>query len=198
MALALGSSGDARVGGFSRRATIVEEVRREGAPVLVVDSGDILIGTAMSSWFRGVPDIQAMNLIQYDGMVAGNHDFDYGLDHLQQLADLADFPILCTNLRSSSSLPCRPSFVTRLGKVSVGIIGIVGHSNFPETFNREVVPVLSMVDTMEAIRMETSRLRDEYQVDVIVLLTHQNTDEDLDILQHILQMMDHYNKQLIH
>ena len=79
VALALGSSRDGLVGGFSRRATIVEKVRLEGAPVLVVDSGDILIGTAMSSWFRGEPDILSMNLIRYDGMVAGNHDFDFDI-----------------------------------------------------------------------------------------------------------------------
>ncbi len=186
VALALGSSGDALVGGFSRRATIVEEVRREGAPVLVVDSGDILIGTAMSSWFRGVPDIQAMNRIRYDGMVAGNHDFDFGLDHLQTLTDLADFPILCTNLQAKEfQLPCRRSFVTRLGAVSVGVLGIVGKSNFPETFNREVVQHLTLLDSIPSITFEAGRLRTNFHVDLIVVLTHQDTDEDLMILNSV-------------
>ena len=110
VALPLERPEDTRIGGLAGRATLVEAVRREGPPVLVLDSGDILIGTALSSWFRGEPDIRAMNLIRYDGMVAGNHDFDYGLDHLRALVDLADFPILCTNLRSERfDLPCRTS-----------------------------------------------------------------------------------------
>jgi 5'-nucleotidase len=184
VALPLDQPGDGRVGGLARRATIVEEVRREGAPVLMVDSGDILIGTALSSWFRGEPDIRAMNLIRYDAMVAGNHDFDFGLDHLRTLVDLADFPILCTNLQSvRSDLPCRPSFVTRMGNVSVGVLGIVGKSNFPATFNRDVAKVLSLVDPVVSLQSEALRLRTEYHVDLVFVVTHQDTDEDLKILE---------------
>lgn len=184
VALPMIQTGEGVVGGLARRATIVEEVRMEGAPVLVVDSGDILIGTPLSSWFRGEPDIRAMNLIRYDAMVAGNHDFDYGLDHLRRLVDLADFPILCTNLQSEQfDLPCRPSFVTRLGNVSIGVLGVVGKSNFPETFNREVAKVLSLVDPVVSLESEALRLRSQYGVDLILVITHQDTEEDLRILQ---------------
>jgi 5'-nucleotidase / UDP-sugar diphosphatase len=184
VAFPLDQAGGTPVGGFARRASIVEGVRREGIPVLLVDSGDILIGTALSSWFRGEPDIQAMNLIRYDAMAAGNHDFDYGLDHLRTLVDLADFPILCTNLQSErSELPCRPSFVTRLGNVSVGLLGIVGRSAFPETFNRDVVKVLSLVNPDISIQSEALRLRTEYHVDLVIVITHQNSDEDRKILE---------------
>ena len=184
VALPLDQAGETRIGGLARRATIVEEVRREGVPVLMVDSGDILIGTALSSWFRGEPDILAMNLIRYDAMVAGNHDFDYGLDHLRTLVDLADFPILCTNLQSEQfALPCRRSVITRLGKVSVGILGVVGTSNFPDTFNRDVVKKLSLVDPIVSLQAEVQRLRTEAHVDLVIALTHQDSDEDLKILE---------------
>ncbi|GJL69680.1 MAG: bifunctional metallophosphatase/5'-nucleotidase [Nitrospirales bacterium] len=184
VALPLDQAGETEVGGLARRATIVEELRREGVPVLMVDSGDILIGTALSSWFRGEPDIRAMNLIRYDAMVAGNHDFDYGIDHLRTLVELADFPILCTNLRSKRFvLPCRRSVVTRLGNVSVGIVGIVGNSNFPDTFNRDVAKTLSLMDPIASLQMEALRLRAEAQVDLVIALTHQDSNEDLKILE---------------
>ena len=64
------------------RATLIGKVRGETPVVLLVDSGDILIGTALSSFFHGEPDIKAMNLMGYQAMTAGNHDFDFGLDHL--------------------------------------------------------------------------------------------------------------------
>ena len=184
VAFPLDQTGNNGIGGLARRATIVEEVRREGAPVFLVDSGDILIGTALSSWFRGEPDIRAMNLIRYDAMVAGNHDFDYGLDHLRTLVDLANFPILCTNLRTEQSpLPCRPSFVTRLGNVSVGVLGIVGKSNYPGTFNRDVAKVLSLVDPVVSLQSEALRLRSEFHVDLVLAITHQDSAEDLNILK---------------
>lgn len=184
VALPLGQAGETNIGGLARRATIVEEVRREGVPVLLVDSGDILIGTALSSWFRGEPDIRAMNLIRYDAMVAGNHDFDYGIDHLRTLGELADFPILCTNLQSQGSrLPCRRSFVTRLGNVVVGVLGIVGKSNFPGTFNRDVAKELSLVDPIGSLQAEALRLRMVGDVALIIALTHQDSEEDLNILE---------------
>lgn len=184
VALPLGQAGETNIGGLARRATIVEEVRREGVPVLLVDSGDILIGTALSSWFRGEPDIRAMNLIRYDAMVAGNHDFDYGIDHLRTLGELADFPILCTNLQSQGSrLPCRRSFVTRLGNVVVGVLGIVGKSNFPGTFNRDVAKELSLVDPIGSLQAEALRLRTVGDVALIIALTHQDSEEDLNILE---------------
>lgn len=184
VALPLDQAGETKIGGLARRATIADEVRREGVPVLLVDSGDILIGTALSSWFRGEPDILAMNLIRYDAMVAGNHDFDYGIDHLRTLVELADFPILCTNLQSERSLlPCRRSFVTRLGNVVVGVLGLVGKSNFPGTFNRDVAKELSLVDPIVSLQAEALRLRMEGNVDLIIALTHQDSEEDLKILE---------------
>ncbi len=183
-ALPLKSQEQGAVGGFARRATIVRTVEREGNPVLLVDTGDLLIGTVMSSWFRGEPDILAMNMLRYDAMVAGNHDFDYGLSHLQALRDLADFPILCTNLRSQAGhLPCQASFVTRLGSISVGILGVVGESNFPETFNPKVVKHLRLLDSVQAVEAEVVHLRRQYHVELIVLLTHQNTEEDRGLLE---------------
>ena len=185
VALPLVDEGPQSLGGFAGRATIIRNIEREGTPVLLVDTGDLLIGTAMSSWFRGEPDILAMNLLRYDAMVAGNHDFDYGLGHLQTLRDLADFPMLCTNLRSQTDtfLPCQRYFVTRLGKLSVGILGVVGNSNFPETFNPEVAKVLKLIDPVQAVQAQVRTLQKELGVQLIVVLTHQNTDEDLHLLQ---------------
>ena len=88
-ALPLEQRGQPTVGGMARRATVITGVRRASEAVLLVDSGDILIGTPLSSFFRGEPDIQAMNLMSYQAMAAGNHEFDFGLDHLRRLTELA-------------------------------------------------------------------------------------------------------------
>ena len=184
VALPLDHPDDSRVGGLSRRATLIEEIRGEGNPVLVVDSGDILIGTAFSSWFKGAPDVHAMNAMGYAGMVAGNHDFDFGVGHLQALAELAQFPLLCTNLVSKDRpLPCQSSAVVKVGGWHVGLLGIVGRSNFPDTFSREAVQSLSLQDPLMAIQQEATALRQQHPIDVMVLVTHQDTEEDLRLLE---------------
>lgn len=186
VALPLSDPGLGTVGGMAGRATVIQRIREKAEAVLIVDSGDILIGTALSSWFRGEPDVKAMNTMGYHAMAAGNHDFDFGLAHLKKLQALAKFPILCTNLTGRNmTLPCESSAIVQIGKLSVGLMGIVGHSNFPETFNREVVKVLELGDPIETVRNQARQWKETGAVDVVVVITHQDTEEDQRLLQSV-------------
>ncbi len=171
------------VAGMAARATLIDSIRREVGDLLLVDSGDILIGSAMSSFFRGEPDIKAMNEMGYHAMAAGNHDFDYGLDHLSGLEALADFPLLCSNLRAREhALPCRAWAVVPVGDLTVGLLGLLGHRNFPDSFNRNVVSQLALTDPVDTARRLARSLRADHGADVIVAVTHLETPEDLDLL----------------
>ncbi|WP_447974415.1 bifunctional metallophosphatase/5'-nucleotidase [Nitrospira sp. Kam-Ns4a] len=182
-ALPFGPRGQPKVGGLARRATLVEAVRHQADAVLLVDSGDILIGTALSSFFRGEPDIQAMNLMRYQAMAAGNHDFDFGLDHLRRLQEWATFPILCSNVGGkTTALPCKAFAVVRAGPFTVGVIGLLGRSNFPDTFNREVVKLLEFRDPVDTVRRLAGILRVEHKADLVIAITHQGTEEDRALL----------------
>lgn len=172
-----------QVGGMAARATLIKNIRQEGAAVLLVDSGDILIGTPLSSFFRGEPDIQAMNLMGYQAMAAGNHDFDFGLAHLRRLRDLATFSILCSNVvGKQTTLPCQPTAIVKIGNLSIGLIALLGRSNFPETFNRDVVAHLGFRPPIETARTLATNLKGEGGVDLVIAVTHQGTEEDLALL----------------
>lgn len=69
-------------GGVERRAIFVEMVRDENNNVLLFDSGDFLQGTPYFNMFKGEVEIKAMNLIGYDAVTLGNHEFDYGLEKI--------------------------------------------------------------------------------------------------------------------
>ncbi len=182
-ALPIERRGAPRVAGLAARATLVESIRGEVGDLLLVDSGDILIGSAMSSFFRGKPDILGMNLIGYHAMATGNHDFDFGLEHLAGLQSLADFPLLCSNLRApEQTLPCRPWAVVPVGDLTVGLLGLLGHRNFPDSFNRDVVSQLTLTDPIETARRLARLLRADHGAEVVVAITHLETPEDLDLL----------------
>ena len=66
----------------------------------------------MSSAFRGVPDIEAMNLIGFDAMLLGNHEFDFGIDYMDLLENLANFPVLSTNLVGTYNLGVEAAVLT--------------------------------------------------------------------------------------
>lgn len=188
-AMPIQERGKPRVGGLPGRAAVIAQVRRETATVLLVDSGDILIGTALSSFFRGEPDIKAMNLMGYHVMAAGNHDFDFGLDHLRALQASAQFPILCSNLAGKGvELPCQSYVVIRLGDLSIGLISLLGHTNFPDTFNRQVVSLLDLRDPVETARQLARMLKERDQVDLVIAVTHEGTEEDLAVLAQVSEI----------
>src|SRR2546428_1189168 len=167
----------AGLGGVERRAALINQIRQEVEHLLVVDSGDLLMGTAMSSVFRGEVDIAVMNLMGYDAVAVGNHDFDFGTRHLKRLRQEATFPFLCTNVRPQDPDVCQRHAIKHLGPVRVGLIGLIGKKNYPDTFNRAVVREVEFVDPIEAAKQAVGELRE--RVEILVAITHPDTGDEL-------------------
>jgi len=167
----------AGLGGVERRAALIKQIRQEVEHLLVVDSGDLLMGTAMSSVYRGEVDIAVMNLIGYGAVAVGNHDFDFGTRHLKSLRQEATFPFLCTNVRPQDPDVCQQHAIKHLGHVRVGLIGLIGKKNYPDTFARAVVREVDFVDPIVAAKQAVGELRE--RVEILVAITHQDTEEDL-------------------
>lgn len=84
-------------GGFVRRATFLDQFRKEHKNVLLFDCGDISQGTPYYNMFRGEVEVKLMNEMGYDAMTIGNHEFDFGLDNMARLFKMANFPVVCAN-----------------------------------------------------------------------------------------------------
>lgn len=117
--------------GLARAATIIDSLRKV-SPVLpiVVDAGDFLQGNPMAYLAARVdttipnPIIAAMNVIQYDAVTIGNHEFNYGLPALTRAMRQAEFTMLAANARRPDGSQRFASWAvsTRHG-VKVAIIG---------------------------------------------------------------------------
>lgn len=84
-------------GGFVRRASFLQQFRKENPDVLLFDCGDISQGTPYYNMFKGEVEVTLMNEMGYDAMTIGNHEFDFGLDNMARLFKLAKFPVVCAN-----------------------------------------------------------------------------------------------------
>ena len=69
----------------------------EGKPVLLVDAGDHIQGTAYGSMDNGATIIELMNEAGYDIATLGNHEFDYGMARAKAIIKEADFPYVSCN-----------------------------------------------------------------------------------------------------
>lgn len=103
-------------GGMTRLATLMRDLREtseaNGDVVVAVDNGDSLQGTPLEELAlreRGEPHVfyRALSVMKYDAAGLGNHDFNFGLDHLAASVRAAHLPILCSNARriDGSDLP---------------------------------------------------------------------------------------------
>jgi len=93
--------------GLAKTATLVKNARAEAKNSVLVDNGDLIQGTPLGTYKAKVkpledkevhPAIKAMNLMDYDMATLGNHEFNYGLDYLDEVYDDADFPFVNANV----------------------------------------------------------------------------------------------------
>ena len=106
----------------------------EGKPVLLVDAGDHIQGTAYGSMDDGATIIELMNEAGYDLATPGNHEFDYGMARAKAVLREADFPYVSCNwvdLRTGFNvLPSVKFFF--VGGRKIAFVGVTT----PETFTK--------------------------------------------------------------
>lgn len=115
-------------GGVARVAAVVGQIRAEGGNILLLDAGDRFTGTLFHQQYRGADQVQIMNLLDYDAMALGNHEFDDGDDVLAAFIDGIDFPALSANLTVAEGSPLdgkvAPYTVLEVAGQSIGVIGL--------------------------------------------------------------------------
>ena len=99
----------------AQKATAIKEVRAEKPDALLVDAGDVLTGTLYYNQFKGQADLKFMNLMGYDAMTFGNHEFDSGStpEGHKELADFikgANFPFVSSNIDFSTDSDLKDLF----------------------------------------------------------------------------------------
>ncbi len=158
------------VAGLAERATYVKSVRNQGKNVLVLDAGDINTGTALSNMFQAEPDIRAYNMIGYDAVTFGNHEFDGTLAKLQKQMEISEFPWISANVKQGKKyLGDAPYLIKDYEGFRVGIIGLT-------TLRTLVIaspdPSLTFVDEIETAQAMVTELRNKKKCDIIIVLGH--------------------------
>ncbi|NMB10793.1 MAG: bifunctional metallophosphatase/5'-nucleotidase [Firmicutes bacterium] len=175
------ASDAAPIGGMIRVATLVDELREgNGKNVLLLDAGDAWHGTNIANMFEGRSVVEVMNLMVYDAMTLGNHDFNYGQMALAERQQEAVFPVLAANvLKETTGEPIGFSAVVKsVGNLKVGIIGLTT-PDIPLVTHPKNVVGLTLNDPIERARSLAGYLRP--QVDVVIALTHLGIDGDMEL-----------------
>lgn len=154
---------------------------------LLFDNGDFLQGNPLADHLVSMkvppkvhPMIAAMNILSYDAVGLGNHEFTYGLPFLQRTIEKATFSILCANVRLANNEKFLPPFIIidkdiicddgQMRSLKVGVIGLVT----PQLANWERAILqrsLSTFDIVEIAAELTPKMRTQ-GAEIIVALCH--------------------------
>jgi 2',3'-cyclic-nucleotide 2'-phosphodiesterase (5'-nucleotidase family) len=156
--------------GYAHIAAKVKEIKNVNKNVLLVDAGDTFQGSSAACLSQGESIVKIMNSMDYDAMVAGNHDFGYGWQRLGELSEMADFPVLAANV-------CRPdggellelSTIKELGGVRIGIFGLTTPETLRKTHPRNVEGLV-FDDPVQSAKKMVEILRDK--CDLLIALVH--------------------------
>lgn len=166
---------EGRVGGIAHVATVIKELRAEkSGKTLVVDSGDTWHGSGLSVFDQGVSMVKVMNAIGYDAMVPGNWEFIYSKEHLLDLIDQANFPVIAYNLTDKDwGDPILEQYVVKqVGGLKVAVVGLT----YPWTALTSSVAGAAQwwsYGIKEAEAQELiEQIRSEEDPDLIVFISH--------------------------
>jgi 5'-nucleotidase len=163
-------------GGYARRMGYIQQMRNEHPDLIVLDAGDFSQGTPYYNFYHGRIEIEAMNRMQYDAITLGNHEFDYGVDTLAAVLELAHFPIVCANYDVTGT-PLEglvlPYTVIKRSGVRIGVFGIgVNPKGLIAEKNFAPIQYLNPITSAQQV---ANILRNEEKCDVVICLSHQGT-----------------------
>ncbi|MBL1434688.1 MAG: 5'-nucleotidase C-terminal domain-containing protein [Rhodobacteraceae bacterium] len=159
-------------GGSARLVTAVAEARARTNNSILVSGGDQFQGTLFYTYYKGAMAAEFMNLLGYDAMTVGNHEFDDGPEVLRGFMDTINFPILMSNADVSGEEllagELAKSTIIERGGRKIGLIGLT-----PQNTDELASPGPGVVftDPAEAVAGEVAKL-EEAGVNIIIVLSH--------------------------
>ncbi|EAN2924597.1 bifunctional UDP-sugar hydrolase/5'-nucleotidase [Salmonella enterica subsp. houtenae] len=163
--------------GLAAQKTLVDGIRKavaqEGGSVLLLSGGDINTGVPESDLQDAEPDFRGMNLIGYDAMAVGNHEFDNPLTVLRQQEKWATFPFLSANIyqKSTGERLFKPWAIFTRQDIKIAVIGLTTDDT-AKIGNPEYFTDIEFRKPAEEAKVVIQELNMNEKPDVIIATTH--------------------------
>ncbi len=161
--------------GMAARKTLVDQIREEvkaqGGYVLLLDAGDINSGIPESSMLKAEPDIRGMNLLGYDAMAVGNHEFDNPFPVLKMQQSWSDFPFLSANIykKAGGQRLFTPYQEFSFKGVNITVFGLITEDTAKQA-NPEYTKELVFENAIVTASKMVPKLRQK--TDILIGMTH--------------------------
>jgi len=163
----------ANKGGVARRATLVENIRKENQNTLLLDAGDIFQGTPYFNYFGGELEFKLMSMLKYDLATIGNHDFDNSIDGLYKQLPNANFNFVSANYDFSNTVldtHVKPYQIFVKDGIKIGIFGL--GIKLQGLVDPKMYKETQYIDPTEIAQDLSRILKEEQQCDLVICLSH--------------------------
>lgn len=166
--------------GLAAQKTLVDQIRQEvaakGGSILLLSGGDINTGVPESDLQDAEPDFRGMNLVGYDAMALGNHEFDNPLSVLRQQEKWATFPLLSANIyqKSTQQRLFKPYALFDKQGIKIAVIGLTTDDT-AKLGNPEFFTDIEFRKPSTEVKSVVEQLRSMEKPDVIIAATHMDT-----------------------
>ncbi|MDK1490608.1 5'-nucleotidase C-terminal domain-containing protein [Sinorhizobium sp. 7-81] len=168
-------------GGVARLKTLIDQKRQElaGKNMLLLNAGDNFQGSLFFTTYKGAAEAEFLNLMKFDAMTVGNHEFDESEDGLASFLDKVTFPVVTANVlpshKSKIGDRIKPSIVLDVGGQKIGIVGAVANDT-PELSSPG--PDILIGEDVATITSAIEEVKKQ-GVNKIIALTHVGYPRDL-------------------
>ena len=173
------------IDGYSKLSAMKQELQATNKYVGVVSSGDYIQGSSLGVISKGEYVINVINMVGYDALAIGNHEFDYKLPRLFELKSALNTKLLCCNFQEigKTETVFEPYTIVSYGETDVAYIGVTTpytiSSSFPAQFkdeNDNYIYTFNPLTLYDVVQSNIDKAK-AAGADYIIGLTHMGYEE---------------------
>lgn len=160
-------------GGFLRRVAMIKEERAKNPDLLLIDSGDFSQGSPFYTMFKGDVEIGLMNLMGYDAVTIGNHEFDFGLENMARIFKMAKFPVVCANYDFTGTCVeglVKPYVIIKRNGLKIGLFGL--SPQLEGLVDLSKCKGVTYLDPIEVGNRVAAELKHDKRCDIVICVSH--------------------------
>lgn len=163
--------------GLAAQKTLVDGIRQEIADqngiLLLLSGGDINTGVPESDILQAKPDFLGMNLIGYDAMAVGNHEFDHDISVIRQQQQWANFPFLSANIydKKTGNRVFAPYAIFKQQDINIAVIGLTTEET-PKVSDLQRTKDFDFRSVQSEAKTVIENLKQTQPLDITIAVTH--------------------------
>lgn len=168
-------------GGFAYVAAAIRREREGCRDCILLNAGDLVQGSPVSTIFHGLPVYEIGNLLGFDAATLGNHEFDYGWPQARKFIQTAGYPIVSANVVNGQGelFAKKPYVILQVNGLRVAVIGAMTDS-LQSLTTPKLVEDWHTLPVVATARQYAAELKS--QSDIVVLLAHITGEEEQALL----------------